>query len=200
LASAAGKATAFNPCSPLGLPLAISSANLASGDLRVSALAEVGQNMFTQKASAFAYFSDDVTLMFGGTPVNVLANGLVGEIRLDIHGTRSVSLTAARASLQVDALDGREIGVVDIDDLHGGESLVVNFNTPFHFFASLDVTARNGEFANFGNTGRISVILPEGYSFGSSSGVLLTVPEPAGFATLAMGLGALAVFRTRRHA
>ncbi len=202
VAFAQGQATAFNPCSALsGSPLSVASASLASGQLRVFALAQIGQNSFTQEARADAFFSDDVNLFFGSTPLSVLPNGLVGEIRLTIHGNRSAELVDASASFEVDALNGQTLGDEDVDDLQAGETtLVVPFDRPFHFFALLSVTARDGEFADFGSTGTISITLPEGYSFESSSGELLTVPEPASFALLGVGLSAIAVLRKRKSA
>jgi len=197
VAFAEGQATAFNPCSALsGSPLSISSANLTSGQLRVYALAQIGQNGFTQEARADAFFYDDVLLFSGATPLDTLPDGLMGELRLSFHGSRSTAVIDASASLVLDALSGGEIGNVDIEDLQGGDTLVVPFNTSFHFFASLGVTVRDGQFADFGSTGTISVMLPEGYSFGSSSGVLLT-PEPGGFASSCAAIGAIAALRGR---
>ena len=197
VAFAEGRATAFNPCSALsGSPLSVSSANLASGQLRVYALAQIGQNLFTQEARSYAYFSDDVLLFSGATPLDTLPDGLMGELRLSIHGSRSAAVVDASASLELDALSGHEIGVDDIEDLHDGDTLVVPFNTSFHFFAFLGVTVRDGQFADFGSTGTVSVILPEGYSFESASGVLLT-PEPGGFASSCAAIGAIVALRGR---
>ena len=178
VAFAQGRATGFNPCSALsGSAWSVSSANLASGKLRVFALAQLGMAPFQQEARAVAYFSDDVNLFFGGQQVTALPSGLNGEIRLDVHGSRSAQLLDAGAKLEIDALNGVRIGDVDVEDLKGGESLVVPFNQPFHFYAQLSVTAADGEHADFGSTGEVSIKLPEGYTFQSASGVLLAVPD-----------------------
>ncbi len=198
VALADGRATAFNPCSPLsGSPLSVASASLQSGQLKVFALTQLDAPR--QEAKARAYFGDDVTLFLGSTPLVQLPNGLVGEIRLSIHGSRSTELLDAGANLDVsDLLLGHTIGEQIVEDLQGGETLVVQFDRPFRFFADLTVTAIHGQFGNFGSTGTISISLPPGYSFGSASGVLLTpVPEPGTWAFMLAGLG-LAGWAARR--
>lgn len=188
---AEGHATAFNPCNALsGSPLSFASANLATGKLRAYALTQIGEGNKQQDASARAYFGDEVTLFFNGQQVSALATGLVGEIRLDIHGTRSAELLSAEAELVVDDALGHTIGDVEFEDLQGGESLVVHFTTPFSFYADLSVDAEYGQWADFGSTGTISISLPPGYSFGSASGLLLSpVPEPGTWALMFAGLG-----------
>lgn len=112
-------------------------------------------------------------LLVSGEPQ--LPNGLVGQLRIDVDGTRSSSLLDASLSLEVTAPDGSEIGTVDAEDLQGGESFVVAFEGPFHLFAFLSLVAADGEFGDFGAT--ISVSMPAGYVATSTSGVLPT-PEP----------------------
>lgn len=202
VALADGRATAFNPCSALsGSPLSVASASLQSGQLKVFALAQLDAPPYRQDATARAYFGDDVQLFLGSTPLVQLPNGLVGEIKLSIHGSRSTELLDAGATLEVsDLLLGHTIGeqIVEDEDLQGGETLVVQFDRPFRFFADLTVTAIHGQFGNFGSTGTISISLPPGYSFGSASGVLLTpVPESGTWAFMLAGLG-LAGWAARR--
>lgn len=198
VSQADGQATSFNPCSALsGSPHSVASASLATGQLRVYALSQLGAPPYLQESSADAFFSDDVTFFFGDQPVSALPNGWVGEIRLDVQGTRSTALVDASMSLEVSALNGSTIGDPEAEDLVGGESLVVPFDAPFHFFAMLDVTAGDAEFADFVAT--ITVSLPVGYSFGSTSDVLLT-PEPGAAASLAFAVATIAGVRGRKRA
>lgn len=196
---AQGTATAFNPCSALsGSPLSAASASLGTGQLRVFALAQLDNGNHLSQAKARAYFSDDVGLLFNGVAVDTIAGG-VGQIRMDVHGSRSTDVLNASAELEVTGPLGEDIGSVEIDDLHGGDSLVVLFNTPFSFSASLNADVENGQFADFGSTARLSISLPPGYSFSSASGVLLAVPEPSTWAPMLAGLGGLAWALRRRR-
>ena len=199
---AEGRATAFNPCSATsGSPFSYASANLVSGQLRAYALAQIGQNGYKQEAVAHASFSDDVVLYYQGALVPSISNGGVGEIRLNISGSRSPTLLNAEVNLEISALNGRSMGYREARDLHGGESLVIPFDVPFHFFAILSVFADDGQWGDFGSTAQLAITLPEGYTFGSSSGVLLqasAIPEPANVLLFSIGLAALSLVRRRR--
>lgn len=174
--------------------ISISSAELASGKLHA-----YSSSTFNSYAQAGAYFSDNVDLYFGGQPVSGLSNGLFGEIRLDIHGSRSAQDTYVHGYLDMTGLNGATLGYVSNDNLQGGESFVLPFNSPFHFQAALYADAANGAFANFGNTAAISVSLPEGYTFGSYSGVLLTAPVPVPAAVWLFGSGLLGLIGVARR-
>ena len=199
---AEGRATAFNPCSATsGSAFSYASANLVSGQLRAYALAQIGQNGYKQEALAHAFFSDDVVLYYQGALVPSISNGGVGEIRLNISGSRSPTLLNAEVNLEISALNGRSMGYREARDLHGGESLVIPFDVPFHFFAILSVLADDGQWGDFGSTAQLAITLPEGYTFGSSSGVLLqasAIPEPANVLLFSIGLAALSLVRRRR--
>lgn len=79
--------------------------------------------------------------------------------------------------------------------------------TPFDFSAELQAfvgsigTLGSDVVSDFGNTARISIVLPEAYSFTSESGVLLAgpIPEPGTWAMFATGLGCLALGMRRRR-
>jgi len=175
--------------------ISISSADLASGKLHA-----YSSSSFSSFAKAGAYFSDDVNLYFGGQLVSGLPNGLFGEIRLDIHGYRSsVQDTYVHGYLDMKGLNGATLGYDSNDNLQGGESFVLPFNTPFHFQAALYADAASGAVANFGNTAAISVSLPEGYTFGSSSNVLLTAPVPVPAAVWLFGSGLLGLIGVARR-
>ena len=72
--------------------------------------------------------------------------------------------------------------------------------TPFDFTSELFVSVGNetgvtgGETADFGNTARITVVLPQGYSLESQSGFFLAgpIPEPQTWALFVVGLAGLA--------
>lgn len=198
MSSAYGHALATNTrCLGADSAISISSANLASGKLHA-----YSSSSFISYARAGAYFSDNVNIYFQGQPVSGLFNGLFGEIRLNIHGSRSVKDTYVHGYLDMKGLNGATLGYVSNDNLQGGESFVLPFNTPFHFQAALYADAANGASANFGNTATISVSLPEGYTFGSYSGVLLTAPVPVPAAAWLFGsglLGLIGVARRKAH-
>lgn len=187
---AEGEAEGFSPCSALsGSALSHASASLSSGHLSAYTLAQLGAPPFLQEAHAYAYFSDDVTLFSGEDPVSEFSGGQVGEIRLDVHGSRSAQFLEASARLEVETMNGVTIGDQELEDIQGGESIVVQFTTPVRFTASLDLIADDGQHADFGTT--LSVTLPGGYRLDSSSGVLLT-PEPDSAALFAVALAATA--------
>ena len=79
--------------------------------------------------------------------------------------------------------------------------------TPFGFESELRAFAGTGgavgtdAVSDFGNTGKFNIILPEGFSFTSESGVFLAgpVPEPQTWALLVCGLGCLAIMAGRRR-
>lgn len=207
--SASGGASSSNPCSPgASAAVATSSAALDTGQLRAFASAPRGANdaappgtpPYMSEADARASFADDVNLLFNGLPVNSLANGLFGQLRLDIHGSRSIG-AGAFATLDLFGPNDPGAGASNYD-LQGGESLVVQFYGPFTFRANLAVHPYDGQIANFGSTGTLSITLPNGYTFGSSSGVLLTavaaVPEPETYALILAGLGLMG-FAVRRR-
>ena len=211
--SAAGFASASNPCAPAaGAAVSHASAGLGVGQLKVYASAPRGANdaappgtpPYLSAAAAHAAFWDDVGLFLHGLPVSGLANGLVGELRMDIHGGRSAG---AEAYGQLDLFGPNDPSVgVSNHDLQGGESFVLQFRGPFHFIASLGVDASDGEIANFSGTGTLSISLPEGYTFGSGSGVLLAdvgpgvpaIPEPETYALMLAGLGLMGFAARRR--
>jgi hypothetical protein len=79
--------------------------------------------------------------------------------------------------------------------------------TPFSFESELRALAGTSgavgsdAISDFGNTGRLSVILPQDYSITSKSGVFLAgpIPEPKTWALFACGLGCLAIMARRRQ-
>lgn len=80
---------------------------------------------------------------------------------------------------------------------------------PLQLGASLDAYAQAGNMANFSNTGKLFLRLPDGVSFTSGSGVFLSqatsilpvaaIPEPSSYALMAFGLGLVAFQRARKH-
>jgi len=209
LTQASGEANGYNTCSSSGgTSRSLSSADLGQGTLRVSSAASPNDALAQYYSNAQAYFSDDVVLYLGNQQVSGLAPGLLGSIRLDLHGTRSTSIDGSRAYLDVSNLQGAPLAYLEDEDLFNGDSLVASFSTGVHFQAYLKVQTSNGEVADFGSTARLSISLPEGYSFRSTSGVLLSdvagvpspVPEPGTYAMLLGGfaLTGMVVRRRRR--
>ena len=199
MSSADGHALATNTrlpgCFGGDSAISVSSADLASGKLHA-----YSKSTFNSYAMAGAYFSDNLDLYFGGQLVSALPNGLFGEIRLDIHGSRSSAQdTYVHGYLDMTGLNGATLGYVSNSNLQDGDSFVLPFNSPFHFQAALYADAANGAVANFGNTATISVSLPEGYTFGSNSGVLLTAPVPVPAAMWLFGSGLLGLVSVARR-
>lgn len=213
LGSAAGFASVSNPCAPTAsAAVSHASAGLGAGQLKVYASAPRGANdaappgtaPYLSAAAAHAGFWDDVSLFLHGQPVNGLANGLVGELRMDVTGSRSAG-AEAYALFDLFGPDDPGVGAGN-HDLQDIESFVLQFHGPFHFSAFLGVEASDAEIANFSGTATLSISLPKGYTFGSGSGILLAhagpgipaIPEPETCALVLAGLG-LMRFAARRR-
>ncbi|MEK8051896.1 PEP-CTERM sorting domain-containing protein [Ideonella sp. DXS22W] len=77
------------------------------------------------------------------------------------------------------------------------------YNTPFRITAMLNTSAGEGGLADFSHTGSFDLVLPEGATLVSASGLpygqVSGVPEPESWLMLAAGLGMLGFMASRRH-
>lgn len=198
------------------------SADLASGQLHVYASSD-GPSV----ASAYAHFSDLITIAptagfsdyFQATFTLTVEGTLTGNA--DAGGELQVGSTVENSTVGGTALCTAGSAVCSpLPSTPGGsvvQTLVATiyvdpanpivFIQPFLFAAANDI---NGFFlfnesglANFADTAQLSITLPDGFTYTSNSGVLLTqttqspVPEPATLPLMAGILGLLVLGRKK---
>jgi len=149
----------------------------------------------SQDTHVVAYLRDDTP----DSSVHFSGAGLTIRLRFDntAYVRPEEVITDARSSVQVGALDAIDALSFDLQ-----ESFVVSAADPsFSFRAALEAAALTNSLslsANFGHTAQLYVMVPEGVTLSSASGVFLTevpvtpVPEPGTWMQMLAGVGLLA--------
>jgi hypothetical protein len=207
---AGGTPGIFSVSAQSGDLAALAAADLPSGALRASASGAtwVGATVVEGSAS----FTDRVTVI---VPPGWSSASFPVTVALDVTGSivPGGASDGARilATLGVDVLSGNvqycaaSGGFVDTfcggaidNDPHLTRTFDLSTASPgFTLTGTLQASAYGDAVADASNTAQLGVALPDGFGFGSDSGVLLTAPEPASSAMLAAVLGALAILRVR---
>ena len=185
------------------------TADLASGQLRALAFASGGGALASApfvESVADSEVSDTITIhnTFNSNALDVLVTfeALLNGFATG-HSSAFLSMFAVGTDVSL-CVAGYELDGCSLNSISAvlNDSFLVRLETPFVFDARLRTVADNDGFADASHTATLCLLLPNGYTYTSASGVFLarapsngcslsTVPEPPSYALILLGLVAL---------